>query len=112
VRRAAPGFRDEVPQPDRSRQYDHGSGTHDDADGAFADDAGHAQRTDQDGVGCRLREGCIGERHPKLSDQQQAEIQKMVTKGDKTADTSIKRWTGAQTCDYSTDCANYVALAQ
>jgi hypothetical protein len=30
-------------------------------------------------------EGRIGGRHPKLSDQQQSEIRKMITKGDKTA---------------------------
>ena len=37
------------------------------------------------GLEAARQEGRIGRRRPKLSDQQQSEIRKMVTKGDKTA---------------------------
>ena len=37
------------------------------------------------GLDAAREEGRIGGRPPKLSDQQQSEIRKMITKGDKTA---------------------------
>ena len=39
----------------------------------------------QPGLDAARLEGRVGGRRPKLSDQQQSEIQKMVSKGDKTA---------------------------
>lgn len=46
---------------------------------------GHARERTKAGLDSALQEGRIGGRRPKLTPQQQSEIRKMVSKGDKTA---------------------------
>src|SRR5271166_6295627 len=54
--------------------------------GAFAEfERAMLKERTKAGLDAAREEGRIGGRRPKLSDQQQSEIRKMVTKGDKTA---------------------------
>ncbi len=54
--------------------------------GAFAEfERAMLKERTKAGLDAARQEGRIGGRRPKLSDQQQAEIRKMITKGDKTA---------------------------
>ena len=54
--------------------------------GAFAEfERAMLRERTKAGLEAARQEGRIGRRRPKLSDQQQSEIRKMVTKGDKTA---------------------------
>jgi hypothetical protein len=69
-----------------NRQDDTGR-PNDDADGwgIRGVRAGHAQRRTKAEFDAAREESRIGGRRPKLSPQQQVEIRKMVSKGDKTA---------------------------
>ena len=54
--------------------------------GAFAEfERAMLRERTKAGLDAARQEGRVGGRRPKLSDQQRSEIQKMVTKGDKTA---------------------------
>ncbi len=84
---AARGSRSGIPQPDRGHRYDHTGRLDDDADGrgVCGIRKGYAARANQGRLDAAREEGRIGRRRPKLTPQQQAEIRKMVSKGDKTA---------------------------
>jgi len=54
--------------------------------GAFAEfERAMLKERTKAGLDAAREEGRVGGRRPKLSDQQQSEIRKMITKGDKTA---------------------------
>jgi len=54
--------------------------------GAFADfERAMLKERTKAGLDAAGEEGRVGGRRPKLSEQQQSEIRKMITKGDKTA---------------------------
>ena len=74
-------------QLDRGDRHDHSGRPDDDANGgAFAEfERAMLRERTQAGVDAARQQGRVGGRRPKLSPQQQSEIRKMVSEGDKTA---------------------------